>query len=132
MLEELKAITLFFFQSEALSGKVITLGVCDLETDIFFQLYKESTIKPQFCQINLKSCCMVPPDLQEFAKSNSVKLSTHADPPTVLSVDFMEKIENNDLRPEWIAQCLEVFEKYFLFFDPQYLMKGRKTIFTFL
>ena len=99
MLEELKAITLFFFQSEALSGKVITLGVCDLETDIFFQLYKESTIKPQFCQINLKSCCMVPPDLQEFAKSNSVKLSTHADPPTVLSVDFMEKIENNDLRP---------------------------------
>ena len=122
MLEELKAITLFFFQSEALSGKVITLGVCDLETDIFFQLYKESNIKPQFCQINLKSCCMVPPDLQEFAKSNSVKLSTHADPPTVLSVDFMEKIENNDLRPEWIVRYSQFIKSRGVLEDKRYII----------
>lgn len=108
--------------SEELSGKVVTLGVCDLETDVFFQLFKDSKIKPQFCQVNLKSCCMVPPDLQTFAKENSVKLSTHADPPTVLSSEFMEKVKSDNLRPEWIVRYQKFIRSRGVLEDKRYIM----------
>ena len=65
---------------------------------------------------------MVPPDLQEFAKSNSVKLSTHADPPTVLSTDFMEKIDNNDLRPEWIVRYSQFIKSRGVLEDKRYII----------
>ena len=65
---------------------------------------------------------MVPPDLQEFAKSNSVQLSTHADPPTVLSADFMEKIENNELRPEWIVRYSQFIKSRGVLEDKRYII----------
>jgi glutamate--cysteine ligase regulatory subunit len=54
----------------------------------------------------LKSCCVVPPDLQAFAKENQIKLHTHADPPSILTQDFMEKIQKTESskNPEWIIR----------------------------
>lgn len=37
-------------------------------------------VKPSIIQINLSSCCVVPPALQEFTKQNDVQLLTHNDP----------------------------------------------------
>ena len=35
-------------------------------------------------QVNLRSCCVVPPELSEFSRSNGIKLLTHSDPEAVL------------------------------------------------
>ena len=79
--------------TEKLQNEVNTFGLCDLETDVFFQLFEESTIKPKSFQVNLKSCCVVPPKLQEFSKEKGVKLHTHADPPSVLGKFFIMSTE---------------------------------------
>lgn len=37
-------------------------------------------VKPNIIQINLATCCVVPPALQEFTKQNDIQLLTHSDP----------------------------------------------------
>ena len=111
--------------SESLSEEIITMGVCDLETDVLFQLYNQSKFKPKYIQVNLKSCCVVPPDLQAFAKENSVKLSTHADPPTILSSQFVNKIDSKELKStEWIV-------RYQLFIKSRGVLQDKRYIFPF-
>jgi len=34
--------------------------------------------------VNLASCCVVPPDLQEFAAEKDIKIQTHNDPGIIL------------------------------------------------
>ena len=36
-------------------------------------------VKPVINQINLAVCCVIPPELSEFAKANSIQLLTHSD-----------------------------------------------------
>lgn len=38
-------------------------------------------VKPIINQVNLASCCVMPPDMIEFAKLNDIQLLTHNDPP---------------------------------------------------
>ncbi|XP_017303276.1 glutamate--cysteine ligase regulatory subunit [Diaphorina citri] len=49
--------------------KISRIGLSDLHEDIFIQFYNRAKVKPGIIQINLSSCCVVPPVLQEFAKS---------------------------------------------------------------
>ncbi|XP_049834169.1 glutamate--cysteine ligase regulatory subunit isoform X1 [Schistocerca gregaria] len=60
--------------------KLYTIGVSDIDTDIFVALHNWAKIKPSIIQINLASCCVVPPALQEFTKQNDIQLLTHSDP----------------------------------------------------
>lgn len=63
-----------------LSGKVAQIGVADVEESAFRSLYEWAKIKPSIIQINLATCCVVPPTLQTFCKENDVQLLTHSDP----------------------------------------------------
>ncbi|KAK7867049.1 hypothetical protein R5R35_005687 [Gryllus longicercus] len=69
----------------AKSQKILCIGVSDLETDVFVALHSWANVKPSIIQINLASCCVVPPALQEFTKENDVQLLTHSDPFEILS-----------------------------------------------
>jgi len=96
---------------------VESLGLCDVETDIFKKIYNEVQIKPKNVQVNLKSCCVVPPDLKEFAKANNIKLLTHSDSPEFLGDAFCSKINENvdnegneKWKPLWIIR-FQVFKK---------------------
>ncbi|XP_069676456.1 glutamate--cysteine ligase regulatory subunit isoform X1 [Periplaneta americana] len=64
--------------------KLISIGVSDVETDVFIALHGWARIKPSIIQINLASCCVVPPALQAFTKENDVQLLTHSDPFEIL------------------------------------------------
>lgn len=105
-----------------LQGDVNSIGLCDLETDVFFKLFNESQLKPNFVQVNLKSCCVVPPDLQTFAKDNQIKLSTHPDPPSILSQDYMGQIRSPDLRPDWIIRYQLFIKARGVLQDKRYLI----------
>lgn len=63
-----------------LNGKVLQIGVADVEETIFKSIYEWAKIKPSIIQINLATCCVVPPTLQSFCKENDVQLLTHSDP----------------------------------------------------
>ena len=118
-----KMLQLWDHMTEKLKNNVVTMGLCDLETDIFFHLFKVSSVKPNNFQVNLKSCCVVPPDLQAFAKENQIKLHTHADPPSVLSPDFMENVES-DSRPEWIIRYQLFIKSRGVLQDKRYLIQA--------
>lgn len=61
-------------------NRVKMIGICDLEPQLFIQLHNWAKVKPSIVQINLSSCCVVPPELSSFCKANEVQLLTHSDP----------------------------------------------------
>lgn len=62
-------------------GKVKDVGVSDLNTDQLKELYTwAEEIKPSTNQINLDACCVIPPEMNEFAQSKDIRLLTHNDP----------------------------------------------------
>jgi len=60
--------------------KIQMIGLCDVDTQLFIELYNWASVKPAIIQINLASCCVVPPELSEFCKQHSIQLLTHSDP----------------------------------------------------
>ena len=107
----------------ALTNDVVTFGLCDMETDVFFELFKSSVIKPNIFQVNLTSCCMVPEDLKKFANANNIKLQTHADPPSILSPGFMEGIDLDDTcLPQWIIRYQLFIKARGVLQDKRYLI----------
>lgn len=60
--------------------KIKQIGVADVEENTFRALYDWAKVKPSIIQINLATCCVVPPTLQAFCKEHDLKLLTHSDP----------------------------------------------------
>lgn len=60
--------------------KIKHIGIADVEEATFRAIYDWANIKPSIIQINLATCCVVPPSLQAFCKDKEVKLLTHSDP----------------------------------------------------
>lgn len=55
----------------------------DSKSDFYFfifLLFHAMKIKPSSNQVNLASCCVMPPDLTAFAKEFDIQLLTHNDP----------------------------------------------------
>ncbi|XP_061723929.1 glutamate--cysteine ligase regulatory subunit [Cydia pomonella] len=68
------------------NGRVNQLGVADVGGGCLYKLHAWAKVKPTIAQINLASCCVVPPSLHAFCRANDVQLLTHADPPDLLSL----------------------------------------------
>lgn len=67
-------------ETHVINGKVHQIGVADIEEGVFRSIYEWATVKPSIIQINLATCCVVPPTLQAFCKEKDVQLLTHSDP----------------------------------------------------
>lgn len=74
-------------------NKVKDFGMSDLDTDQLAELYQSAKqIKPSSNQINLESCCVIPPEMRDFAQNNNIKLLTHNDPRDFLSTEKFNQI----------------------------------------
>ncbi|XP_077882898.1 glutamate--cysteine ligase regulatory subunit isoform X3 [Ictidomys tridecemlineatus] len=62
------------------SKKIVAIGTSDLDKTQLEQLYQWAQVKPNSNQVNLASCCVMPPDLTAFAKQFDIQLLTHNDP----------------------------------------------------
>ncbi|KAI1289440.1 Glutamate--cysteine ligase regulatory subunit [Halotydeus destructor] len=92
-------------------GKVKELGVSDLNTEQLKELYAwAEEAKPVSNQINLDACCVIPPDMNEFAKEKEIRLLTHNDSKDFLPSDKVEEmLVQNGLEPNkwlrvWVAR----------------------------
>ncbi|TRY96025.1 hypothetical protein DNTS_006091 [Danionella cerebrum] len=72
-------------QSLVRSHKIAAIGTSDLDKSLLEQLYSWAQIKPSSNQVNLASCCVMPPDLTAFAKEFDIQLLTHNDPKELIS-----------------------------------------------
>lgn len=74
------------------SKKIISVGLSNIDTQLFISLYNWAKVKPSIVQVNLATCCVVPPALQEFSKQNDVQLNTTSDPADILPKDSMKQV----------------------------------------
>ncbi|XP_075985371.1 glutamate-cysteine ligase modifier subunit [Anticarsia gemmatalis] len=75
-------------------GRVLQLGVADVGGGCLRKLHAWARVRPAIAQINLASCCVVPPSLHAFCRANDVQLLTHADPPDLLSLAAVKTLSD--------------------------------------
>ncbi|KAG7272146.1 hypothetical protein CRUP_010215 [Coryphaenoides rupestris] len=116
------------------SQKIAAIGTSDLDKDLLEQLYKWSQVKPSSNQVNLASCCVMPPDLTAFAKEFDIQLLTHSDPKELMSAaTFQEAIQESskeldvaDWRLEWVLRYSVIVKSRGIIKAKGYLVHARK------
>ncbi|XP_065348746.1 glutamate--cysteine ligase regulatory subunit [Cloeon dipterum] len=91
-------------ESEIESGRILSAGVSDIDTESFVALHTNAKVKPGIVQINLATCCVVPPALQSFAKENNVQLLTHNDPIDLLPEEAVTEIFGDGWSLGWVLR----------------------------
>ena len=56
-------------------------------------------VKPSINQVNLDSCCVMPPELVEFAKECDIQLLTHSDPHGKVTAYYSSPINTLNRKP---------------------------------
>ncbi|CAL8308157.1 unnamed protein product [Lota lota] len=116
------------------SQKIAAIGTSDLDKDLLEQLYKWSQVKPSSNQVNLASCCVMPPDLTAFAKDYDIQLLTHSDPKELMSATaFQEAVQEStkeldvaDWRLEWVLRYSIIVKSRGIIKAKGYLVNARK------
>ncbi|XP_029046008.1 glutamate--cysteine ligase regulatory subunit [Osmia bicornis bicornis] len=85
-------------------GKLSSVGLSDISTNVFIDLFQWATIKPNIVQISLATCCVVPPALQAFTKENDVQLLTHNDPGQILPEEDLNELFNAETSLYWVTR----------------------------
>ncbi|XP_050296811.1 glutamate--cysteine ligase regulatory subunit [Anthonomus grandis grandis] len=80
------------------------IGIADVEESTFRSLYNWAKVKPNIIQINLATCCVVPPTLQAFCKENDLKLFTHSDSSDILPSQSITDIFEKPLDLQWAVR----------------------------
>lgn len=62
------------------AGKVAQLGIADMDLDTIKCIFDDEKFDFTILQINTQTCCVVPPELQQFCKDHDIQLLTHSDP----------------------------------------------------
>jgi len=86
--------------------KILQIGLSDIEEAAFRLIYDWADIKPSIIQINLATCCVVPPTLQAFCKDNEVQLLTHSDPNEILPESSIQGVFGRPLKLNWALRFL--------------------------
>lgn len=105
-LNELKSLW-NVLEEYAQQKKICQLGIADLDTDSFQELYESSKVKPTIAQINLKACCVVPPSLQKFCTQNEIQLLTHSDPEEIITSGTLNELNGLNVQaftPLWTTR----------------------------
>ncbi|KAK9301176.1 hypothetical protein QLX08_006391 [Tetragonisca angustula] len=85
-------------------GKLSSVGLSDVDTNVFIDLFQWANIKPNIVQISLATCCVVPPALQTFSKENDIQLLTHNDPEQILPEEDLNGIFNANTNLYWVTR----------------------------
>uniref|UniRef100_A0A2C9KXA7 GCS light chain n=1 Tax=Biomphalaria glabrata TaxID=6526 RepID=A0A2C9KXA7_BIOGL len=108
-----------FSEEEEADSSVVTWGFspCRLSVappwnHLEVELDRLRTVKPSIDQVNLESCCIMPKDLTEYAKSINVQLLTHNDRPVFIPTDKLKETllsvsterDSENWNPEWAAR----------------------------
>lgn len=109
-------------------GTVGDIGLADVSTRLFMELYEWAKIKPTTVQVNLSSCCVVPQELNSFAQQHDVQVLTHSDPAEIVDEDIVTTITSRlglsgaECQIEWIARHRTIQQCFGLVRDKGYTL----------
>lgn len=116
------------------SQQIAAIGTSDLDKDLLEQLYNWAQVKPSSNQVNLASCCVMPPDLTAFAKDFDIQLLTHNDPKELMpAAAFQQALQEGtrdlrvvDWRLEWVLRYSIIVKSRGIIKSKGYLVSARK------
>jgi len=93
------------------AGLVMSVGVADFHLAPLQRLYDAVKVKPCVDHFNIDGCCVVPPELQQYARENDIQLLTHNDPhPFPLKQIFKTFCSNQKEADLPRSSCCTIFE----------------------
>ncbi|TSN76553.1 Glutamate--cysteine ligase regulatory subunit [Bagarius yarrelli] len=116
------------------SQKAASIGTSDLDKPQLEELYNWAQVKPSSNQVNLASCCVMPPDLTAFAKEFDIQLLTHNDSKELLSLaGFQEAMQESckdvqvaDWQLEWVLRYSIIVKSRGIIKAKGYLVHARR------
>ncbi|CAG5861224.1 glutamate--cysteine ligase regulatory subunit [Menidia menidia] len=116
------------------SRKIAAIGTSDLDKDLLEQLYNWAQVKPSSNQVNLASCCVMPPDLTAFAKEFDIQLITHNDPKELMSAAAFQEavregarvLSTTDWRLEWVLRYSVIVKSRGIIKSKGYLVSAKR------
>lgn len=114
--------------------KVVAIGTSDLDKPLLEQLFLWAQVKPSSNQVNLASCCIMPPDLTAFAKEFDIQLLTHSDSKEILSEESFQEALRDGIQgadvdgwtPEWILRYSVIVKTRGIIKSKGYIIQGRR------
>ena len=94
-------------ESIAMKGKISSIGLGNVDAETLKLIYEGADkVKPGSVLVNLRSCCVVPEDMTEFARANGLRLLTHSDPEVMLDEAALERGVGGEetLAPDYIIR----------------------------
>ncbi|KAM4021809.1 glutamate--cysteine ligase regulatory subunit [Anomaloglossus baeobatrachus] len=115
-------------------NKVVAIGTSDLDKPLLEQLYLWAQIKPSSNQVNLASCCIMPPDLTAFAKQYDIQLLTHSDSKEILSEPSFQDALREGVQgatvecwsPEWILRYSVIVKTRGIIKSKGYIIQAKR------
>lgn len=122
------------------SEKVFSLGISDLSTTQLEELYNWALVKPSINQVNLTTCCVIPPELSEFAREHDIQLLTHSDPPVILSTENLQtlicsKVSEYDAQlwqPVWVTRYSVLIKCRGVIKSKGYIMQAKRNMLSLI
>ncbi|XP_071946876.1 glutamate--cysteine ligase regulatory subunit-like [Antedon mediterranea] len=119
-------------------GTIGNLGVSDVDLPLFVELYNWAEVKPMINQLNLATCCVIPPEMKDFAKENNVQLLTHADPRNILPVEVFQEIVSNQFSsrdaagatwyPSWVVRYTSIVKNRAIVRCKGYIVRAQRNL----
>lgn len=88
-------------------GLISQLGISDMDLDTIKDIFSDENYDFSTLQININTCCIVPPELTAFCKEKSIQLLTHSDPQCVLTTCILDELKLNDFKVRWVVRYLQ-------------------------
>lgn len=114
--------------------KVSSIGVSDLDHQLLEALCLKAQVQPSSCQVNLASCCVIPPDLTTFASENNIQLLTHNDPTDILPLGPFQDALGASVQgpgtaqwaPRWILRYSAIIKNRGIIKSKGYVVKAER------
>ncbi|XP_077309016.1 glutamate--cysteine ligase regulatory subunit [Lithobates pipiens] len=115
-------------------NKVVAIGTSDLDKPLLEQLYLWAQIKPSSNQVNLASCCIMPPDLTAFAKEFDIQLLTHSDSKEILSEESFQEVLRDSVEgsdadawsPVWVLRYSVIVKTRGIIKSKGYIVQAKR------
>lgn len=109
--ENFKALWAQLQEAQA-AGKIAQLGIADMDLETILDIFHDKKYDFTILQINTQTCCVVPPELQQFCKDHDIQLLTHSDPQSKRVFTLSSHIKARLNRPSRLLS--EIFPKQHL------------------
>uniref|UniRef100_A0A8D0CC42 Glutamate--cysteine ligase regulatory subunit n=1 Tax=Salvator merianae TaxID=96440 RepID=A0A8D0CC42_SALMN len=116
--------------------KIVAIGTSDLDKVLLEQLFLWAQVKPSSNQVNLASCCVMPPDLTAFAKEFDIQLLTHNDPKELLcEASFQETLHESipdcqvhEWTPLWLLRYSVIVKSRGIIKSKGYILQAKRIL----